>query len=299
MRLLQNKVATAGAVGLVLIVAAAVVGPMLSPYDKGEQVGPVFEAPSASHPLGLDDGGLDMLTEMLYGARTSLIVGFAAAAVVVVIGGLVGVLSGYFGGAVDTILMRITDYFLALPQLLLAIVAAALFGGSVRGLIIVIGVLSWTATARLLRSQTKSLTERVFVRRMQAVGATHRHTIVRHILPHLAPLMLVTGVVAVADAVFAEAALSFLGLGDPNAVSWGRLIANAFNRSAVSNGAWWAFVPPGLAITLVVMSCAALGRGLERALNPKLDASHLTPRVFKVSPTPIAPPDPAPEAARP
>jgi peptide/nickel transport system permease protein len=286
----RNRAATVGALVLSAIVAAAVLGPVISPYEAGEQVGPVFEPPSSAHPLGLDDGGVDVLTQLFYGARTSLTVGIAAAVIVLVIGGLVGVCAGYFGGGVDTVLMRVTDYFLILPQLLVAIVAAALFGGSIRNLIIVIGLLSWTSTARLLRASTKGLAGRMFVRRQRAIGASHLYTIRRHILPHLAPLALVTGVLAVSDAVFAESALSFLGLGDPNAVSWGQMIANAFQRSAVSNGAWWAVAPPGLSITLVVLACALLGRGLESMLNPRLDASHLDVASFRVSSEPIEPP---------
>jgi peptide/nickel transport system permease protein len=279
----HNKSVAIGAAMLLLFVLAAVVGPVLSPYPEGKQVGAVFGPPSSSHPLGLDDGGVDVFTHHCYGARTTLIVGFAAAVVVLLIGSVIGVASGYFGGVVDTVLMRITDFFLVMPQLLVAIVAAALFGSSIRNLVIVIGLLSWPSTARLLRAETKGLAGRLFVRRQRAIGASHLYTIRRHILPHLAPLALVTGVLAVADAVFAEAALSFLGLGDPNNASWGQMIANAFSRSAVSNEAWWAIAPPGIAITLVVLACALMGRGVERVMNPRLDSSHLSPRSFKVT----------------
>ena len=173
--------------------------------------------PSWSHPLGLDDGGIDMVTLLMWGARISLVVGFAATLVSMVIGGAVGLAAGYFGGKVDTVLMRITDYFLVIPDVPLMIVVAAIWGPSLFHIIIVIGILLWTGTARVLRAQVKSVRERVYVKRARALGAGHMRIIVRHVLPQVAPLLIANTVLTVAVAIFDETALAFLGLGDPSA----------------------------------------------------------------------------------
>ncbi len=208
--------ATLGLVVLGLITAAAILAPWIAPYGLHEQVGPVFGPPSPSHPLGLDDGGIDMVTLLMWGARISLLVGFAATAVAMLIGGTVGILAGYFGGQVDNVLMRITDYFLVIPDVPLLIVVAAIWGPSLSHIIIVIGLLLWTSTARVLRAQVKSVRERIYVKRAQALGGGHARIVVRHVLPQVAPLLIANTVLTIAVAIFDETALSFLGLGDPS-----------------------------------------------------------------------------------
>ena len=274
--------AAVGAVILLLVVLAAVLAPWIAPYDLHEQVGPVFGPPSWSHPLGLDDGGIDMVTLLMWGARISLVVGFAATLVSMVIGGTIGVLAGYFGGKTDTILMRITDYFLVIPDVPLMIVVAAIWGPSLFHIVIVIGILLWTGTARVLRAQVKSVRERVYVKRARSLGASHLRIVARHVLPQVAPLLIANTVLTIAVAIFDETALAFLGLGDPSRISLGKVIENAFQRAAISTGAWWAIVPPGALVALIILACSLIGGALEDALNPRLRVAHLSARTFRL-----------------
>jgi peptide/nickel transport system permease protein len=280
----HNPAAVIGASILLVIAFCAVSAPLIAPYGLHTQVGPVFGRPSWAHPVGLDDGGIDMVTLLMWGARISLIVGFAATFVSMAIGGTVGVLAGYFGGKVDTILMRITDYFLVIPDVPLMIVVAAIWGPSLFHIVIVIGILLWTGTARVIRAQVKSVRERVYVKRARALGAGHIRIVVRHVLPQVAPLLIANTVLTVAVAIFDETALSFLGLGDPSRTSLGKVIENAFERAAISSGAWWAIVPPGALVALIILGCSLVGGSMEDALNPRLRVSHLSARTFRLRP---------------
>jgi peptide/nickel transport system permease protein len=276
--------AAVGATVLVLVALGAVLAPVLAPYDLHKQVGPVFGHPSWSHPLGLDDGGVDMVTLLMWGARISLVVGFAATFVSMVIGGTIGVAAGYFGGKVDTILMRITDYFLVIPDVPLMIIVAAIWGPSLFHIVIVIGILLWTSSARVIRAQVKSVRERVYVKRARSLGASHTRVVFRHVLPQVAPLLIANTVLTIAVAIFDETALSFLGLGDPSRISLGKVIENAFQRAAISTGAWWAIVPPGALVAVIILACSLLGGALEDALNPRLRVAHLSARTFRLRP---------------
>jgi peptide/nickel transport system permease protein len=280
----DRPAATVGAAIVGIFLVLAVLAPWVAPYGLHEQVGPVYAHPSAKHWLGLDDGGVDMVTLLIWGARISLIVGFAATLVSTLIGGGVGILAGFFGGATDSILMRITDYFLVIPDVPLMIVVAAIWGPSLTHIILVIGLLLWTSTARIIRAQVKSVRERVYVKRARSLGAGNMRIIFRHILPQIAPLLVANVVLTVAVAIFDETALAFLGLGDPSKISWGKLIENAFERTAISAGAWWAIVPPGLAVALVIMGCSLLGSAIEDALNPRLKVAHLSVKRFRLRP---------------
>ena len=280
----HRPAAVIGATILVLVLLGAVLAPWIAPYGLHTQVGPVFGHPSWKHPLGLDDGGIDMVTLLMWGARVSLVVGFAATFVSMAIGGAVGVIAGYFGGTIDTILMRITDYFLVLPDVPLMIVVAAIWGPSLFHIIIVIGILLWTSTARVIRAQVKSVRERVYVKRTRALGAGHTRIVLKHVLPQVAPLLMANTVLTVAVAIFDETALSFLGLGDPSTTSLGKVIENAFQRAAISSGAWWAIVPPGALVALIILGCSLVGGSLEDALNPRLRVAHLSARTFRLRP---------------
>ena len=280
----HRPAAVIGTMILVLVALGAILAPVIAPYGLHEQVGPVFGRPSWSHPLGLDDGGIDMVTLLMWGARVSLVVGFAATFVSMAIGGTIGVLAGYFGGWVDTVLMRITDYFLVIPDVPLMIVVAAIWGPSLFHIIIVIGILLWTSTARVIRAQVKSVRERVYVKRARALGAGHTRIVLKHVLPQVAPLLIANTVLTVAVAIFDETALSFLGLGDPSTTSLGRVIENAFQRAAISSGAWWAIVWPGALVTLIILGCSLVGGALEDALNPRLKVAHLGARTFRLRP---------------
>jgi peptide/nickel transport system permease protein len=276
--------AAIGLTVLVTIILVALLAPLIAPYGLHDEVGPVFGHPSWSHPLGLDDGGVDMVTLLMWGARISLVVGFAATLVSMLVGGAVGVLAGYFGRWVDVVLMRITDYFIAIPDVPLMIVVAAIWGPSLFHIVMVIGLLLWTSTARVIRAQVKSVRERVYVQRARSIGAGHLRIIFRHVLPQIAPLLIANTVLTIAVAIFDETALSFLGLGDPSRISLGKVIQNAFQRTAVSSGAWWAIVPPGALVAILILSCSLIGQALEDALNPRLRVAHLGARRFRLRP---------------
>jgi peptide/nickel transport system permease protein len=280
--LLRNRQAQVGLGILLVVVLIGFIGPLFIHGDVQRQVGPVFAHPGARYGLGTDGGGADMARLLVVGARVSLLVGFAAAGVSALIGGTIGLLAGFFGGKTDIVLMRITDYVLVIPDIPLMIVVAALFGRSLTNIILIIGVIYWTSTARVLRAQTKSVRERVYVRRTRALGAGNTRLIVRHVLPQVTPLLVANTVLLVAYAIFAETFITFLGLGDPSVVSWGRLIENSFTDNAVLNSAWWAIVPPGVAVTVVVLACTMVGQALEEALNPRLRSSHVSVRRFRV-----------------
>jgi peptide/nickel transport system permease protein len=271
-----------GATILALVILGALLAPYMAPYDQHQQVGPVFGHPSWSHPLGLDDGGIDIVTLLMWATRTSLVVGFAATFVSMVIGGTIGLAAGYYAGRTDTILMRITDYFIVIPDVPLMIVVAAIWGPSLFHIIIVIGILLWTSTARVLRAQVKSVRERVYVKRARSLGASHARIVLRHVLPQVAPLLIASTVLTIAVAIFDETALAFLGLGDPSRISLGKMIENAFQRAAISTGAWWAIVPPGALVAVIILACSLLGGGIEDALNPRLRVAHLSARSFRL-----------------
>ena len=283
-----SPAAMAGLGIIVFFVVVAIFAPWLEPYDPTAKTGPVYAPPSGAHWLGTDDGGGDMLSLLIAGSRVSLGVGFLAALVAMLIGGTVGVLSGYFGGTTDTVLMRFTDYMLVIPDIPLMIIAAALFGRNLKNIVIIIGIIYWTSTARLIRAQVKSVRERVYVKRAQALGAGNRRLVVKHVLPQVAPLLIANTVLMIALAIFAETFITFLGLGDPSTISWGRLIENAFTGEATINNAWWAIVPPGVCVTIVILACTMVGQSVEDGLNPRLRVGHLSVKRFRVR-TPAGP----------
>lgn len=282
--LARNRGAQVGLAVLVVFVVVAVFAGVLSPHSATNQIGPVYAPPNGRWWLGLDDGGVDILSQLLVGARVSLEVGLAATAVAMGIGVGVGVLAGYFGGKTDIVLMRITDYFLVIPDVPLMIVFAAVFGQSLLNIIIIIGIIYWTSTARLLRAQVKSVRERVYVKRSRSLGAGHWRLIWHHVMPQVTPLIVANVVLTVATAIFAQTYVAFLGLSDPTVPSWGGMIQNSLSGGAVFHNAWWAVIPPGLAVTVVILACTMVGQAMEDALNPRLKVGHLSVRRFRVRP---------------
>lgn len=280
----ERKAAVLGLAILLFFIGLAVVAPAIEPYPIDQQSCAVFAPPSAHHLFGCDDGGIDVLSEVMQGGRISMIVGFAATLVAMVIGGGVGILSGFFGGWVDVSLMRITDYLLVIPDFVLMIIVADVWGPSLFHVIMVIGILEWTSTARIIRAQVKSLRERVYVKRTQSIGAGNARLIFRHILPQVGPLLIANTVLTIAIAIYLETALAFLGLSDPSATTWGTIMEHAFERAAISAGAWWAFVPAGLAVAIVIMGCYLFGQAIEDSLNPRLKVAHLSPRTWRIRP---------------
>lgn len=271
-----------GLVGLfmfVTVVLTAVFAPAIAPYDPKEVVrvtiDDIYAPPSAAHWLGTDDAGRDVLSNFIYGSRVSLIVGFFASFISIFIGSFVGIVAGFYGGRAENILMRFTDIMLVIPDLPLAVVIVALTRPSLWNIIFVIGLLGWTGSARLVRSQTLAVKQRKFVLRARSLGAGNMHIIRRHIFPMVLPLIVVNTVLVISLAILNESTLSFLGLSDPTALSWGQMLNFAFTRGAMSARAWWALVTPGLGIVWAVLACTLLGQGLEQVLNPRLESHHL------------------------
>jgi peptide/nickel transport system permease protein len=253
-----------------LFVFVAVFGALIAPYDPRASSTAVLEAPSSEHLLGTTELGSDVLSQVLVGARVSMVVGLAAAVISSVLGSAVGLVGGYFGGTTDRVFDSFENWFLVIPQLPLMVVLARVLEPSLTVLIAVIGLTSWAGTGRIVRSQVLTLKERAFVERARALGASDWHIIRTHILPNALPLIFANTVLIVAVAILAEAALSFLGLGDPTALSWGTMLEHGFAAGAPSAGAWWYVVPPGLCITVLVFAIGLIGYALEQQINPRL-----------------------------
>jgi peptide/nickel transport system permease protein len=283
----RNRLGLIGGFLVVTALLVAIFAPALSPYSPLEVIrdengrGLTFAPPSVHGPLGTDDAGRDVWSQLVYGARISMMVGFLAGFIAMFIGSFFGIVAGYFGGRVDTLLMRITDILLVIPDLPLMLILVAtlrqmdLHISPLIVLVIVIGLLYWTSTARLIRSQVLTIKERQFVARARAIGAGHAHIIRKHILPQIMPLIVANTVLILSTAILVESGLAFLGLGDPTKPSWGTMLNFAFDRSAVTNGAWWFYLPPGFAIVWVTLGCVLLGNVLEEMLNPRLTEHHL------------------------
>ncbi|QXE34369.1 ABC transporter permease [Streptomyces sp. GMY02] len=266
-----------GLAGLALVALTALAAPLLVGGDVQSVTrapGKALEAPSGQFPLGTDQFGRPLLGLLIWGARISLTVGLLAAALSVAIGTLVGVMAGHFGGWPATVTMRITDWFLVMPTLVLAIVLATVMSRSVWTVIVAIGVTSWPTTARLVRAQTIAVESRPYIDRARALGGGHGHIMTRHVLPNVMPLVLAQTTLGISSAILTEATLAFLGLGDPTIVSWGGMLQDAREAGAVSSGHWWYLAPPGLAIAFVALAFTLCGRAIETVLNPKLGVAR-------------------------
>jgi peptide/nickel transport system permease protein len=288
-----------GVVGLIMllsVILVAVFASFIAPYDPHSSVNitskDIYQSPSPTHPFGTDDAGKDELSLFVYGARVSLIVGFFASFISIAIGGSIGISAGFFGGRTENLLMRFNDIMLVIPDLALMVVIIALTKPSLWNIILVIGLLGWTFTSRVVRSQTLAVKSRKFVLRARAIGAGKWHIINTHILPLVLPLLVVNAVLVISLAILNESTLSFLGLGDPTAVSWGQMLNYAFARGAMSSGAWWALFVPGFGIVWVVLALTLLGQGLEQVFNPRLESHHLTSRKQAALPIQAAEPRP-------
>ncbi|VFR24838.1 Oligopeptide transport system permease protein OppC (TC 3.A.1.5.1) [plant metagenome] len=265
---LQPAILSGGFI-LAAVLAGALLAPLWFPDDPLDMVGAPFTWPGADPglPLGTDLMGRDLLAGLLHGARVSLLVGLSSAVLALVIGVVVGAAAGFYRGAADAVLMRITEFFQTIPAFLLAIILVAVLEPSLGTIIFALGVTSWTSIARLVRSEFISLREREFVRASIALGASDFHLIVHEILPNAwTPIIVSTGLL-VANAILSEAGLSFLGLGDPNVVSWGSMIG--LGRDALRTG-WYMTAIPGLAIVATVLALNLLSDALHAALNPRL-----------------------------
>ncbi len=268
-RFRAHRPAVVGLVVLALLTSLAVLAPVISPYDaESTQLLAIFDPPSLQHPMGMDDLGRDLATRILYGGRVSLSVGLLAVVVAISLGTLVGMISGYYGRWVDALLMRIVDMMYSIPSLFVLILLGVYFHGlSVLQIVLVLGLLRWMTSARLVRAQFLSLKEREFVEAARAIGARDLRIIVRHILPNTLAPIIVTATLGVAGAIIAESTLSFLGLGiQPPTPSWGNMLKDA---TTDMERAPWTAIYPGLFIFLAVVSINFVGDGLRDALDPR------------------------------
>jgi peptide/nickel transport system permease protein len=273
----QYRASGPGMAGLAVLVAfvlLALAAPLLADHAGlaavNSTANPVWASPAHFGPLGTDHLGRSVWTQFVWGSRISLLVGLAATVLAMVIGTLVGVTAGFLGGRTGGLLMRVTEWFLVIPWVPLALALAAVLGPSIENIILVIGITSWPATARLVRAQVLTVKQRLYVDRSRALGATNLHLMGRHIGPNVAPLILANTTLTVPVAILSETTLSFLGLGDPSRPSWGKMLQDAFANGALSQHAWWYYVPPGLGVMLVVLAFVLCGHALEEILDPRL-----------------------------
>ncbi|HTU31627.1 MAG TPA: ABC transporter permease [Solirubrobacteraceae bacterium] len=265
--------AVAGIAILVIVAAVAIGAPLfVHSYDLDvtKVNGPLLHAPTGAYPLGTDQSGRSELLLLAWGSRPSLLIGIIATALTMVLGTVIGLLAGHYQGIVGRLLMTVTDWFIVLPSLPLAIALSAVMGEGDTSITIAIAVTSWASTARLLRAQTLAVEARPFIERAKALGASNTQIMVRQVLPNVVPLILVSATLTVAGAILDQATLTFLGLGNPTEVSWGSMLNTAFANGDITAGAWWTLVPPGLAILVVVLGFSLTGRAVERVLNPRL-----------------------------
>jgi peptide/nickel transport system permease protein len=266
----------AGTIGLVILgvfVVVALAAPLLADADGlkvTKATGGVLEPPSSEYPLGTDENGRSVLTMLIWGTRISLFVGLLATAISMIIGTLIGLVSGFFEGWTARFLYRLTEWFLVIPFLPLAIILSVVLGRSLFNIAIVIGVTSWPATALLIRSQTLTIKERPYLERARLLGAGRWHQMTRHVLPNVTPMIFANTTLTVAVAILSETTLSFLGLGDPTRISWGSMLEAAFGVGAMTTGSWWFIVPPGICVVLVVLAFTLIGQALEEIFNPRL-----------------------------
>lgn len=266
-RFARNRAAFAGFLILLAIVAVAIAGPSLFHAGPFELAGPPFSPPFGRYPLGTDMLGRNELAGLVYGARTSLLIGLAATLFATLLGVVIGGLAGYYGGALDHALMRVTEMFQTIPSFLFAILVVAILSPSIRTVILAIAIVSWPPMARLVRGEFRSLRNREFVQACIAMGMSDSRVILLHVLPNCVSSIIVTGSLLVATAILTESALSFLGLSDPNVMSWGFMVGAA--RDFLQR-AWWLCAIPGVAILVTVLAINLVGDGLNDALNPRL-----------------------------
>jgi peptide/nickel transport system permease protein len=269
----HSKFGVVGLTILVLFALMAVFADFIVPPERlrvTEATGQPMAPPSSGFPLGTDESGRSILDLVIQGSQISLLVGLLATALSMFIGSVIGILAGYYEKWTGAVLMRVVDWFLVIPFLPLAIVLASLLGRSIWIIALVIGLTTWAGTARVVRAQVLTVKTRPYVERARALGASNMRLIGRHILPNVFPLIFANTVLVVAVAILTETTLSFLGLGDPFNISWGTMLENAFARGAITLGAWWYLIPPGVCIVLVVLGFTMCGHALDEVFDPRL-----------------------------
>ena len=270
-RLKQNKLAMISLVVLIIIILCCILVPMFSKYSMSEvAMADRDKAPSAVHILGTDNIGRDLFTRLFYGGRVSLGVAVAVTALECVIGVVLGSVAGFFGGKVDTAIMRISEVFMCFPFLMICITLQAVFGNSIRTLILILALLSWPSIARIVRGQILSLREMDYMEACRSLGISNKKQIFKHLFPNVLAYIIVYITLSMASVILTETSLSFLGLGvNPPTPTWGNLIQEARNLYILQNK-WWYWVPPGLMIFLSILCFNILGDGLRDAIDPKM-----------------------------
>jgi peptide/nickel transport system permease protein len=263
----RNRAALGGVIVLAFVVLLALIGPIVYPTPPFDMVGRPYLPPFGEFPLGTDVSGRDILAGIIHGASVSLLIGIFASLCATLVGVAVGAIAGFYGGVVDDILMRATEFFLTIPSFILAVVLVAIFSPSVISITVAIAVVSWPSVARLTRGEFIAQRDREYVEACRALGMPNWEIILVQILPNALPPVIVVSTLMVATAILTESGLSFLGLGDPNLVSWGYMIGVA--RTALRT-AWWMTAIPGVMIVITVIAINLAGEGLNDALNPKL-----------------------------
>ncbi len=259
-----------GCILLIILLIIAVFGPLVAPYNPTRLNDDLLMAPCRLYPLGTDNLGHDILSQILYGASTSLEIGIIAAVISAVIGVIFGGVAGFYGGIADQILNEIMNIFLMLPTFFLILMIIATFGSSMMNVMIVIGVTSWVGNARLMRAQAKAIKERTYIKSAFAMGESKFSILVKHVLPNGIFPIIANTTMNISGAILTEAGLSFLGLGDPNVISWGQIISNGKNYLPKC---WWICTFPGIMTIFTVLTFFLLGEGLNRVLSPKMDAN--------------------------
>ena len=271
---LHHKMGMMGLLIISSIVLIAVFAPLIAPYHWGDgslALEDLLALPSPEHPLGTNMRGEDIYSRLIYGSQISLIVGFTASVVAVFLGTIIGLVSGYFGGFIDTILMRITDVFLCLPTLPLMLIFLVIFGQGLQNVIVVIAMLSWTGTARMVRSEALSLRERPLTEAAHALGGSDTYILFRHIMPNTFPLILANMILGVVNAILSEAGIAFLGFVDIHGQpSWGILLHWAWKNAALLSNKWWWFIPPGILIMLTTLGFVFISHTADKVVNPRL-----------------------------
>lgn len=272
----QDPLALIGGIIYIIFILMAIFAPFIAPHGPLEVIEDeagvwlANEKPSSEFWLGTTNLGRDIFSQLIYGSRTALLVGFSAAMAVAILGTLVGLIAGFYGGWIEAILMRLADIAFGIPFLPFVIVLVAFLEPSIWNIVVAMALLLWRDTGRVIRSQVLVVKERAFVRAAKISGASDLRTIFLYIAPSILPLTFLYGSLAIGWAILTEASVSFLGFGDPEAVSWGFMLQDAFVSQAMSRGAWYWIIPPGLFIMLAVMAGFFIGRGFEEVLFPRL-----------------------------
>lgn len=271
----RDRLARIGLIIMSIFLILTLFGPQLAPYDPNKNFvtssgAENLEPPSLKHPFGTNHVAQDVFSQWIYGARVSVGIGLTAGILVMVIGSTVGLISGYYKGIVDILLMRLVDILYGLPAIPLVLVLALFLGNSVWNVLLAFALVLWRTMARIIRSQTLTLSERPFVKAAKATGASDFRIIYLHIAPNLLPLMFIEATIISGSAIALEAGISFLGYGASEMISWGTMLQMSFVTGAIRT-AWWWVLPPGISITLVVVSFFFISRGLEAVTNPEVE----------------------------